>query len=316
MQIVKLPKWLSPSSLKALEKCPNTFYLQRMAPDPWPYDKQSPPAAVGSSFDALVKLQLIETGVGSAEEIRDRVYADIYNPEDKARLKDADLRQIMLECNISPELKLEALTQGQIILDKYNFCRMNEKVKYVDLEIHKHWNLIQYTDMPVPLFMKLDAAVVGFTEDSDGAANVRVQRTVPLDWKVTGYGSEKGVSPKQGYMCLMDGGLNKGPHKIFTENIALDSIDEAWAMQICTYGWGLGIPVGLPFVGFIIQVCIRPTGMRFALFRGWVTHDFQMALVKRYVDGWRSLMDGSFMERVAPTRDLAEITMINSERWW
>ena len=307
MEIVKRPKWLSPSSLKLIESSPNTFYLQRLAPEPWPYDKQTPPAAVGSSFDALVKLQLIKEGIGNEAEIRARVLRDIHDEKDRLRLNEAPLRQIMLECGVEPQHREEGLTQGQIILNKYNINGMNSKVKFKDLEIHRHWNLIQYTNTPVPLFMKLDASVI----HGEGQG-----REVPLDWKVTGYGSASGVSPKRGYFCLMDAGINKGAHKEYKPDIRLVDIDEGWALQLCTYGWGLGIPVGVSFVGFIMQVCIRPTGIRFALYKGVLDREYQLGLVKRYVDAWLSVMNGSIMDRVAPTRELAEMAMLSTERWW
>jgi hypothetical protein len=286
-----------------LETQPNRFYCERLAPDPQPPEPQGIAAAVGSAFDAYVKAH-IATQNKWEDILLGRLLSDTMIPTEKRlRLSSMSLLEALLFVNVEKQHEVEAREQARLMFEQY---KRITQLNYVDLEIHRRFTTYVHN---IPLFMKLDASVVNpfpFSETN----NVRY---VPHDWKTTGY-SSKSVAPKPGYWKLYDGG-QLSCHENYHDEIAFDTIDVDFATQLCTYGWGLGIPILTPFPATIDMIVIRTTGIRFARYRGWITTAFQQQTLDRYHKAWVSLRTGNFL-RTLPNDSLFVEVAASNEHWW
>ena len=302
LPVVKLPKYISPSALMALEGLPNTFYLQRLAPNPFPRDPQGPAAGVGSAFDSYVKHQLAKE-LGMEGIVYDRLIAETFG--DKETLRKLPLLKALLHSSIEGHNMEEAVGQGRDLAQKY--FRYAEKLNFTNLEICSKF----YVE-GVPVYMKGDAEV------KDKMTGL----SVPLDWKVMGYGSKSGVSPAAGYMKLYQDAKVPVSHKNYREDITMEEINPKWATQLAVYGWqsvcGGRLVKREEFINFpayIDALIIRPTGVRVARYRGWITQDFQLRLLGRIHNAWNSLHDSSFVQSLGNHRLLVEL-LSETENWW
>ena len=277
LPIAKHPKYLSPSSLSAIEGQPYTFYLQRMAPNPYPYEPQTPAAAVGSAFDSFIKIDIVNK-LDIKEKIRQRILKDalIFVRDESEFTKDdleaMSFEELIFNTSVEKRNREEAREMGKLLYDKYKYNGYGSLI-FLDVEIHRNFFLLEGN---VPIFMKLDSIV----EDWD------TKQPCPHDWKTSGYGSASGISPKPGYMMLFDKGINVGSHKEYRKDMPLDEIDPKWATQVCTYGWGMGITPGTPFPAYIDMLAIRPNNIRVARYRGIITKEFQLNIYARFRKAW------------------------------
>lgn len=305
LPVEKRPSYLSPSSLKQIEHEPNKFYLTRMAPDPWPKDPQNIAAAVGSSFDVMIKNYLINKKPGvldsfpEKEEVFKRLLDGCYDEQDRNKYSEMNFFDAFFEMSVEEQHRNEAKGAGLKICRFYVEILPMLKTQFADVEIHRNFTLFNQF---VPLFMKLDA-------------NVKDRNIlIPHDWKVMGYSSQ--ASPKPGYAYIVgEDGVLKPPHAKYREDIPFDEIDVDWASQLATYGWGMGKVPGMPFMAQIHAIVLRETGMRIAVYYGEITAEFQKQLIARYKKAWDSINDGSFVRSLGPDRCLVEATAMN-ERWY
>ena len=120
LKVIKRPAYLSPSSLMAAENNPNTFYLNRMAPNPTPYEPQGISAGVGSAFDALIKLEIIKDSPADQERVKKILIKDSrLDDKGKARLNGMMLIDVFKETQVEPQNHIEAWPMGKILFDKY-----------------------------------------------------------------------------------------------------------------------------------------------------------------------------------------------------
>lgn len=299
LSIRKYPAYLSPSSLAAFEKQPNKFYLQRMAPDPWPYDPQGIAAAVGSAFDARIKQHYCQL-LGKENEVRDFVIRNSYISEEKKRaLRQANFYEALCKTNIDTEHYDEAVQVG---INLYQFASKTPFIRRKIEKVEVHRNFTLFGEHNVPLFMKLDAAVMA----EDGKLS-------PTDWKVMGYNSQ--ASPKKGYKEIYDGMTVVDRHKNYREDICFSEIDLSWARQLCIYGWGLGRTIGTPFKAYIDALVIRKTGVRAVHYEAWISSKFQAEVVKSLRKAWKSIRSNEFVLSLGEERCLVEMEA-RTERWY
>ena len=315
LPIAKYPAYLSPSSLMAFEGRPNTFYLQRMAPDPIPYDPQGPAAAVGSAFDAYIKMVWLQEAFGLNSEVylkhlevvRQRLFEGMYSDEQKNKYRTEMTHDVMFLSSVEEQHRDEAARQGRELCKIYK-SNVNT-LKYLrDIEIHRRFVLLPES---VPLFMKLDATCIDFLNEKPNPDKV-----YPFDWKVMGYGSNSGVSPKKGYALLFDNGVLKPGHKDYVYDIPAEQVDSKWAIQLATYGWGLGHPIGEPFPAYIDAIIIRPNKIRVARYRMLISKEFQLDLKDRYVRAWKAIKSGSFIKSLNTTERNLVYMNAQQENWW
>jgi len=289
LEINKLPSYLSPSSLMQALTQPNTFYLTRLIDPPYPREEQGLAAAVGSAFDYYIKIKMIE------ERFKEKkIFLD-------------ELRN-GIESNT-----VEAHQAGKKCLSNYIQGAYNP-LEFADIEIHK-----QVKIEGIPIYGKLDATSYDLRSVSDplnSFEEIKKLPIIPFDWKVSGYTSKSGVSPKKYYYRLWETFKPKQSHKDFQENIPFEMIDEKWATQLCTYGWIIGKPLLEPFASRIDMLCWRKGTIRTAQYRGIITKEFQENVLNNYIQVWKEIMNGSFVQRLDSTRDINLVYVGSTNETW
>ncbi len=278
VKIERLPSYLSPSSLMAAEKMPNTFFLSRLISDPLIREPQSLAASVGSSFDYCIKMKLME------EKFK---HKKVLLPEIKRGI----------ETNID-----ESFRAGKRAYKSYIESAYNEK-EYANVELHLN-GLLE----GVPLFGKLDATCYDLKGDNS---------IIPLDWKVTGYTSKSTTSPPPGYFRLWEGICPKPKHKLYDPEMPIETINESWATQLCTYGWLMNKPFGKPFYARVDVLVWKNGNIRcITQYRGVITESFQNIVVHRYKRLWNLLNTGEFVNLLASRTDEELIWIASKQETW
>ena len=303
LPVEKKPSYLSFSSLNDFESQPNKFYLQRMAPDPYPREPQSIAAAVGSSFDVMIKNYLLNQNCLESGENKDEIFERILKsaPDGEKYIKEGkSFFDTFFEMSVEAPHRAEAKGAGlKLCTDYINFLKVaNIPMNFHSLEIHKNFTLL---NEEVPLFMKLDAS---FKEGG---------LLLPHDWKVKGYSSQ--ASPPAGYAMLINEKGVQPAHSKYRTDMPFEEIDLPWAGQLATYGWGLGRIPGKPFKACIHALICRATGMRVAIYYGVITSEFQQKLINRYRDAWNSIQSGNFVRSLGNELAIVEMAAMN-ERWY
>ena len=272
---MRFPRFISPSALAKFQEGEEKYYLQYLAENAPPRDPQTQAMSIGSSFDAYVKSYLFEKIMGRTDP-------------------QFELSTIF-ETQVEEHNRDWAWPAGAYAFAEYQRCGALADL-LVELESAQHEPRFEFTVEAevegVPLLGKPDVWYV----DKYG-------NPIILDFKVNGFCSNYGVSPKRGYLRVRGPGNNQdGEHKKaqvskinnVKVNIAefFEAIDSFWAQQLATYAWLCGAPVGSFFIVAIDQLCCRPTGtgyptIRVAEHRCQVGPDFQnntMALYKALWD--------------------------------
>ncbi len=257
----KLPKFLSPSSLSKARKEPITFYLRKLRKDNiYPQEKTNLAAACGTAFDIDVKRWLIEKGVKTGKPLE-----YIEDSLSKAEL-------------ILPEEYDNVRKAGRKLLGEYRSSRALFEKNWVSVEDHYEGKI---GDAPVR--GQLDATVVDpYTE-----------QIIPFDFKVSGYTSKNGMSPKKGFYKKFD--LEWKPaHKLYKHNMPIDEIDLGFARQFATYGHLMGLKP--PFPVMFDHLCFNGKKKKIIVcsYRAVVTPKFFNELSIQYNQLWKELVTGTF----------------------
>lgn len=330
LEVGKIPSYLSPSGLIQFEKCPNTFFLERMAQDPDPRDEQGPAAAAGSAFDYFIKIELArELGRKSLElgleGLRKTLWDGIYREEDKLLYQGRSVNDILWCLSVEPQHRGEMAPIGKYLLDIYKKNGYDPS-RFKQVEIHKKY-MLQFAGFTIPIIGKGDALVNDEVIDAEKTLVGAIKKIssssssssseiaiYPFDWKVKGYSSASGASPTAGYYCIWEDGEIKGSHKNYVPDIPFESISDRYAVQLAVYGWQCGL-FGKDFPAFIDEIVIRPNKIRVAKFRGIITRGFQAKLAERFFTCWRSLQNGDFVNSLPPHPKLVEM-QADKESWF
>jgi len=290
---MRSPKYLSPSALGCWLDDQQEYYLRYLADNRPPRFAQTQPMSVGSAFDAYVKSYITERLYG---EIRDEFALEPLLKEqcseehlDWARIagkvvfdaykQSGALTDLMIELQkASEEPRFEFLAQGEVRVDPL-------------------------VEGPT-LMGKPDCYYV-----SDAGAHVIV------DWKVNGYCSKNGVSPKKGYVKCRDGWVGKQSrshlqthkdcHLYHLGGIDInighffEEIDESWARQLSIYAWLIGEEVGSNFIICIEQLACKPGKIRVASHRMRASKGFQLNLMKQLSELWAIIKSGYIFRDVS-----------------
>lgn len=267
-------KFLSPSSLQQWEKNPREFYLTRVIG--MSRIEQTLAMATGSAFDCIIKEKLYKEFVG--------------NPAGT----EYDLKTSSKSIETNKE---EALLNGMIIYNRYvesgALAALCQDISVGIKGTLRMESTVSNTIGGVPLLGKPDL----YFKATCGSSN---DINFVLDWKVNGFYSK--ASPKKGYnVCREPDGSNK-VHKDFmplnkcgiTLNglYNLETISEDWAMQVATYAWLLGAPVGGEIACGIDQIVGREC--RVASYRMAISKEFQVELLKRYQALWSIVVSNNY----------------------
>ena len=270
---------------------PELWYLRYCADEQLPRSQQTKPASVGSAFDAFVK---------------SRLYKHYYN---EVPIDHPYSARTLLAQQVEPHNIDWATNAGIHCLTQYERCGALADIMLETPEPPQFEFQIRQTlsldGMEVPVY-----GIPDMSYRYDGYLII-------LDWKVTGYCAKQPTSPTPGYLICRDGWdfryckPSRSHHKMHPavqktrlgaltiSNQPLEACDEQWAVQLTTYAWLLGEPVGtINFVAAIEQLCGQPVpghdqpNLRIASFRGLISPGFQETLVGMYTQCWVAYKSG------------------------
>jgi len=285
---MRLPSYLSPSSLALWEKDRQAFYLKHLVDDRPPREPQRDYMSIGSAFDAYVKSALHEALFGEGADPRFEFEA-------------------IFEEQVEPHNRDWALKAGKYAFDAYiisgsydellDMLRKSEEQPEFEFTIKGVVNGVPVLGKPDLRFVhELGAHVI-------------------LDWKVNGFCSKYGSSPYKGYRLIRDGwtaeqgkpsrGVGKShkmykpiPHEGMTVGAHfMEETCEDWADQLSIYGWMLGEEVGNEnVVALVDQLVCKPKNpypwVRVANHCCRLSRPWQQSLVKRLTNCWETIKSG------------------------
>lgn len=277
--------YLSPTSVKAFEDNPEDFYIRYLSDIRVPRPKQTQPMSIGSAFDAFVKSYLHAAIFGKGA---DPTYE----------------RQTLFEAQVEEHNRDWAWEHGAHAFTVYKETgALADLVMELSAAVGKPRFEISIEGLvSSPDAIQTDVNDVTLLGKPDLFFLNKAGHSVILDWKVNGWCSKSGHSPRKGYIRLLDENKKiKGPHKDahvmmhngMMINIAhfLEEIDKDWAGQLACYGWLCGEEIGNEFITCIDQIVCAPSGakypkIRVAQHRVRVSKKFQEEWFKRICYVW------------------------------
>jgi hypothetical protein len=278
---MRIPGYISPSSLSRFEKDVDEFYIKYMAEPRPEREPQSEPASVGSAFDAVVKSNLHHAlfGTPTFEEL----FESQVESQNRTFAKKAGLHVFRNYVACGAYQELLNMMEGAQQAPQFEF--------EANVEIDG-----------IPLMGKPDARFV----NKDGVHII-------LDWKVNGYCGKYNTSPNKGYKLCRDGlgwprpsRSNDKSHNLYKDYVHkgltineyfLEDFSIDWADQLSIYGWMMGeTPGDEEVVVAIDQVVAKPNDdeplLRIAQHRSRVSSDYQGKLVNRLGEMWDAVQSG------------------------
>ena len=283
---MKLPEYMSPSSLKCFEGSQEEYYLRYMAENRPPRSPQTQPMSVGSAFDAYAKSYIHYALFGHFGKDNQYDFGTIFDEQ------------------VEPLWRDWAYEAGKQCFDVYKssgaLASMMLELKTAIGEPRFEFTirgLISGQAGTVPLLGKPDI----FFVNEEGAR-------VILDWKVNGYCSQ--ASPTPGYIQLLGKSHKKhgmchdkcviDTHKGLQINAAypLEKFSPLWAGQLATYAWLLGEDVGSEqLVSGIDQITKSAKGhLLVTRHRAIISASHQFELLGRYCYAWGCITGGHFFK--------------------
>lgn len=290
----RIPQYLSPSSYGIWCENRHQFYQYYLSPRKLPRDPQTNYMAVGSAFDAYAKAFLHDTFVGDKDE--KYAFENLFTAQveehnrEQARIDGQRIFDVYKSSGALQDLHLKLNT----VVGKPRF---ETEVRGI---VEGHREGISKRVGAVPLLGKPD---LYFSCPDD----IRVI----ADWKVNGYYSKSGASPKPGFVREYPGFK---VHKDCTIkevgkiriNVArpMNEVDRTWAAQLAIYGWVLGEKVGGQFITMIHQIVCRPTGIRVAEHCAYIDKSFQHELYEGLQDAWYRIQEGLIFDDMTAEQSL------------
>jgi hypothetical protein len=283
---MRVPTYLSPSSLALWEKSREAFFLQHLVDIRPPKTPQTNAMSVGASFDAYVKSALHEAcfGVGANPQFQ---FDAIFQEQVEEHIRDW------------------ALEAGKYAFECYKKTGAYDEL-LADLLESKESPKFEFKVVGevngVPVLGKPDCRYV----HKNGAH-------VILDWKVNGFCSKYGASPYKGFRLVRDSWdtdekkpsrNNSQSHGMYIPKdhqgieIGTHYLEETcqdWADQLSIYGWMLGEKVGDESVVVCIdQLACKPRQggwpwIRIANHRCRISKPWQTSLALRLQNCWKAI---------------------------
>ena len=287
---MRRPEALSPTALDLYQSDIEKYVRKYICETRLPYEPQTEPQAIGSSFDAFVKNELLRT---------------LYGEE---RVKKGE--QFNLETLFDSQTKFFsdktwAWENGMHVFNEYKASGafdalindMKDTIPSFEQEVKAEVEMIDGTLVPLK----------GFPDCVFAHKN---NRLVIVDWKCNNYCAKSKKSPHKYYI---NDRYNKGSsHKESTvENVdgllidtknCFSKVNEKWATQICIYHWICGSPIGGEIIGQIEQLLGIPSTdslkpkVRCVTYRNFISKDFQIALSEKVSKIWKNVESYNFFE--------------------
>ena len=305
-------EYISPTAIKSYISDTDGFYLKYLTEEKFERDPQTQPMSVGSAFDAYCKSRLHSELFGKGNDPRfefDSIFTEMVEEQNRDWAHEA----------------------GKHVFEAYVASGA-----FRDLLFELANNSLDAPRMEFELRGSVDGTKSGLFGEvvllgkPDLSWQTKDGFNVIFDWKVNGYCSKSGVSPKQGYLKLRDpassltnyantqhkatklGRLHGYPISV---DHPMEKVDEDWAAQLSVYGWLLGMPIGSEFLTFIDQVVCRPGDvrpvLRFAEHRTYVTPDFQKKTFEDAVLVWDVCNNGHVFRDMTPEASKAREEMLD-----
>lgn len=293
---MRMPTYISPSSLALWESDRESFYLKHLAEERPPRIPQADYMSIGSAFDAYVKSALHEACFGKGADPQFEFDA-IFTEQVEEHNRDWALR--------AGEFAFERYKQTGSHDELLTALQKSEFAPQFEFTVKGEVN-------GVPLLGKPDCRYI----HESGAH-------VILDWKVNGFCSKYGASPYKGFRMIRDGwtseegkasrGVGK-PHKMYMPmthkgveigSHFLEETCEDWADQLSIYAWMLGEKVGDEDVVVCIdQLACKPNKdaefpwVRVANHCCRISEPWQKSLLQRLVNCWSTIQSGYIFDNV------------------
>ena len=294
-------KYLSPSSISLWDQNREEFYWRYLAEDKPARLLQTPPMAVGSSFDAYVKSELTRklfgtTDVAGVDHSFDALFTAQVEEHirDEARVQGAAVMELYRSSGALADLVLEL--QTAIEDPRFEFS-VEGRIPH-----EKVVGGIPLLGRPDIFFRTKDVSIVD-------------------DWKVNGWYAKKPPSPAKGYLkCrnLKNGIFTYKTHKdvcpmmikgqMIDTYFKMEDINPSWATQETIYAWVLGVEVEADYITGIDQIVGRS---RVSSIRNRVSSEYQHQLLDRIADIWNRITLGHIFDGTREESD-ARIQMLDN----
>lgn len=277
MYQIRIPKFLSPTSVKIYEKNVEEFATKYLLQNRPPREPQTEPMSVGSAFDAYVKSDLYYGVYGNYGS--DNEYG----------------KEAIFETQVSPHVRDFAKKAGQHCYDVYKrvgaLAALKQELATAIAPPRFEFDLTDEI-RGVPLLGKPDIYFL----NEHGARCV-------YDWKVNGYCSWRNTSPMKGYVVCRDQDGNIKSHKdciptrhkgvLINAYFFLEDCNKEWADQLAIYSWLLGEEIGSEQVVFGIDQLTGPKDkLRVSTHRLRISPQWQFSLVERVQQVWDIIQSG------------------------
>jgi len=314
---MRLPTYLSYSSMSSFEMDTPEFYLKYLAETRPARQPQTGPMCVGSSFDAYVKSALHAAlyGVGA-----DPVYE----------------LTTLFEDQVEPQNRDFAFDAGRHCFEAYQYTGAYAEL----LDLLK--KSVEDPRFECKLTGEIGGAPFLGKPDCRFVLDLGEGRiSIVLDWKVKGFCSKSAASPSKGYAICRDGypakGKSKGSrshnksHKMYMpyefrgmtiNRDYMENCSESYTDQCSLYGWLLGEPIGSEEnIVWIDELVSKATGdpmkgeyplMRVSNFRSRVHPDYQANLVSRVSNCWEAVTSGHIFQELTRAENDEYIEMLDS----
>lgn len=293
---MRTPAYISPSALSTFEYDRAEYYLKYCAEQRPPRMPQTKPMAIGSAFDAYIKSHIAKNIFGEVRE--------------KHSFEE------MFEQQVEEQHRDWALVHGKWVFDSYlKSGALADLMLEIQLAVEE-----PRFEFKVEGVLKFEADLNGIPVLGKPDLFFKTKSAhVIHDWKVNGYFSKSGVSPKPGFVKVRDGWDHEYTKPSRTRNVMhkdcmpmevdgitinvgkfFEAVDKKWADQLTMYGWTLGEPVGAPLIIGIEQLACKPGPdkplVRVASHRGYVSPTYQQALFKRLKCLWTAITQGHIFD--------------------
>lgn len=285
---MRIPSYLSNTSVQLFYSDRQEFYLKYLTDHRPPRIPQTRPMSVGSAFDAFVKAYLVEKLLGKDAKPEFALDA-IFTKQVEAHNRDW------------------ALKAGKYVFECYRRSGALADLM-VELELAEGEPRFEFTVQRVirdiPLLGKPDVWFI-----------TRQGMHIIMDWKVNGFCAKRAVSPRKGYITILDGWdhrqmppskNHRGCHRdaslikiggiVCNVAVFLEDVDQKWADQTCLYGWLMGEEIGSKFITGIDQIVAKPGTpnpiLRIARHRTRVSPGYQLKLWDRIEHVWDTIQHG------------------------
>ncbi len=292
---LRIPKYLSPSSLSKFEESRPEFFERYMSPIKTQRPPQMDFMAMGSAFDAFVKSQ---------------IHSDIHG--EAATTGGKFDREKLFESQVEPHNRDIVWERAEDLWNQYVKCGAYGSL-LADISLSPFAPEMEFTAVGViqdiPLLGKPDLRYI-----TKGGVHVI------SDWKVNGSMSKTGASPVQGYkICLDYGSKTHGKHhkKYVPFNLKdvvinegyLETFCDYWADQLSIYGWLLGEPIGgEDHIIRMEQIACRPVKSqplpraKFATHMSRISKAYQESVLARVKMCWETILSGHIFTDVSRER--------------